>query len=98
MRQSALLLVKKKKILKAYQGAQKKQYNEGHADFYTTTSLRETITEKRQTNCSNSWCHDDWVYQSVVPQLYVNILYFYYVVCSRLVMSYDNFLHIPYKQ
>jgi hypothetical protein len=67
MRQSALSVVKKKRISKAYQGAQKKQYNEGHADFYTTTSLREAITEKRQTHCSNSWCHDDWVYQPVIP-------------------------------
>jgi hypothetical protein len=82
MRQYALSLVKKKRISKAYQGAQKKQYNEGHADFYTTTSLRETITEKRQTHCRNGWCHDDRVYQPVIPQLDVNIysIFIVYVV------------------
>ena len=50
------------KVAGIYQSAQQNQQNEGQADFHTAASLRETITEKRQTHCSNSWCHDNWIY------------------------------------
>jgi len=61
-KQNGKIFVHQKKAARIYQSAQKNQQNEGQADFYTTASLRETITKKCQTHCSNSWCHHYRIY------------------------------------